>query len=483
MDAFDRDREEVIQRARDSGIEAMITIGSDLEGNIGGLELSGKYDFIYSSVGFHPHDAKDFSEEIFSQIKEWTKEYKIFGNPPIPPFPHSGGFAEAKEKGGKGGFDKNVSKVELIPKVVAIGEIGLDYHYDNSPREIQREVFMKQLIFAKEINLPVVIHSREAKKDTLDIVRESGVRKGVFHCFSGDMDMAEKAMGMGFYISIAGPVTFRNAKKLKEVAEAIPDDYLLIETDAPYLTPEPLRGNRNEPSYIIHTAKAVAELRGVTPEDISRITTLNAKRLFRIGQVQAEGEIAYRIRDSLYLNITNRCTNKCSFCIRFHSDYVKGHNLRLASEPTEEELKKAIGDPEQYQEIVFCGYGEPMLRLDLIKSLAAWIKQHKGRVRINTNGHGNLIHGRNILPELQGLIDSISISLDAHDEETYDVICKPVFKNAFHGIIEFIKEARKFIPDVQITVVELNGVDMEKCREIAGDLGVELRLRKLDVVG
>jgi TatD DNase family protein len=312
---------------------------------------------------------------------------------------------------------------------------------------------------------------------------ESGVRKGVFHCFSGDMDMAEKAMGMGFYISIAGPVTFRNAKKLKEVAGAIPDDYLLIETDAPYLTPEPLRGKRNEPSYIIHTAKAVAELRGVTLEDISRITTLNAKRLFRIGQVQAEGEIAYRIRDSLYLNITNRCTNKCSFCIRFYSDYVKGHNLRLTVEPTEEELKKAIGDPEQYQEIVFCGYGEPMLRLDLIKSLAAWIKQHKGRVRINTNGHGNLIHGRNILPELQGLIDIISISLDAHDEETYNRICKPAFRNAFQGIIEFIKEAKKFIPDVQITVVELNGVDIEKCRKIAGELGVELRLRKLDVVG
>ena len=451
MDAFDQDREEVIQRARDAGIEAMITIGSDLEGNIGGLELSGKYDFIYSSVGFHPHDAKDFTEEIFNKIKEWAIN------------------------SGKGQGVRS--------KVVAIGEIGLDYHYDNSPREIQREVFMKQLLFAKEINLPVVIHSREAKKDTLDIVMESGVRKGVFHCFSGDMDMAEKAMGMGFYISIAGPVTFRNAKKLKEVAEAIPDDYLLIETDAPYLTPEPLRGKRNEPSYIIHTAKAVAELRGVTPEDISRITTLNAKRLFRIGQVQAEGEIAYRIRDSLYLNITNRCTNKCSFCIRFYSDYVKGHNLRLAGEPTEEELKKAIGDPEQYQEIVFCGYGEPMLRLDLIKSLAAWIKQHKGRVRINTNGHGNLIHGRNILPELQGLIDSISISLDAHDEETYNTICKPAFRNAFQGIIEFIKEAKKFIPDVQITVVELNGVDIEKCRKIAGELGVELRLRKLDVVG
>jgi TatD DNase family protein len=451
MDAFDQDREEVIQRARDAGIEAMITIGSDLKGNIGGFELSGKYDFIYSSVGFHPHDAKDFTEEIFSKIKEWA-------------------INSGKGHGVRG-------------KVVAIGEIGLDYHYDSSPREIQREVFMKQLLFAKEINLPVVIHSREAKKDTLDIVMESGVRKGVFHCFSGDMDMAEKAMGMGFYISIAGPVTFRNAKNLKEVAKVIPDDYLLVETDAPYLTPEPLRGKRNEPSYIIHTAKAVAELRGVTLEDISRITSLNAKRLFRIGQVQAEGEIAYRIRDSLYLNITNRCTNKCSFCIRFYSDYVKGHNLRLAGEPTEEELKKAIGDPAQYQEIVFCGYGEPMLRLDLIRNLAAWIKQHKGRVRINTNGHANLIHGRNILPELQGLIDSISISLDAHDEETYNTICKPAFKNAFQGIIEFIKQAKKFIPDVQITVVELNGVDIEKCRKIAGELGVELRLRKLDVVG
>ena len=472
MGAFDQDRDEVIQRARDAGIEAMITIGSDLEGNIGGLELSGKYDFIYSSVGFHPHDAKDFTEEIFNQIKEWAKKYRIQhvaysvkeANPSLP-------------------TELRTLNFELVPRVVAIGEIGLDYHYDNSPREIQREVFMKQLIFAKEINLPVVIHSREAKKDTLDIVRESGVRKGVFHCFSGDMDMAEKAMRMGYYISIAGPVTFRNAKKLKEVAEAIPDDYLLIETDAPYLTPEPLRGKRNEPSYIIHTAKAVAELRGVALEDISRITTLNAKRLFRIGQVQAEGEIAYRIRDSLYLNITNRCTNKCSFCIRFHSDYVKGHKLRLAGEPTEEELKKAIGDPEQYQEIVFCGYGEPMLRLDLIINLAAWIKQHNGRVRINTNGHGNLIHGRNLLPELEGLIDSVSISLDAHDEETYNTICKPAFKNAFQGIIEFIKEAKKFIPDVQITVVELNGVDIEKCRKIAGELGVELRLRKLDVVG
>jgi len=443
MDDFNPDREEVIKRAKDSGIEAIITIGSDLEGNIGGLKLSEKYDFIYSSVGFHPHDAKDFTEEIFDQIKAWAEK----------------------------------------EKVVAIGEIGLDYHYNNSPREIQKDVFKRQLQYAKEINFPVIIHSREAKKDTLDIIKESGVNKGVLHCFSGDIEMAEKAMAMGFYISIAGPVTFKNARRLRDIAKAIPDDYLLIETDAPYLIPEPFRGRRNEPSYIVHTAMAIAELRGITLEDMARITTINAKRLFKIGQMPEKGEIAYKIRDNLYLNITNRCTNKCSFCIRFHSDYVKGHNLRLTEEPTEEELKRAIGDPSQYREVVFCGYGEPLLRLDLVKSVATWIKQNKGRVRINTNGHGNLIHGRDILPELKGIVDSISISLDAHDEETYNRMCRPSFKNAFQGVIDFIKEAEKFIPQVQVTVVTLPEIDIEKCRKIAEDLGVGFRVRKLDIVG
>ncbi|MEW6214163.1 MAG: TatD family nuclease-associated radical SAM protein, partial [Nitrospirota bacterium] len=368
-------------------------------------------------------------------------------------------------------------------KVVAIGETGLDYYYENSPREIQRDVFRRQLLLSKETGLPVVIHSREAKKDTLEIIKESGVNKGVLHCFSGDIEMAEKAMAMGFYISIAGPVTFKNARRPREISKAIPDDYLLIETDAPYLAPEPFRGKRNEPSYLVHTARMIAELRGITIEDLSRITTINAKRLFRIGQMPETGEIAYKIRDNLYLNITNRCTNKCSFCVRFHTDYVKGHNLRLSDEPAEEELKDAIGDPSQYREVVFCGYGEPLLRLDLVKSVAKWIKQNKGKVRINTNGHGNLIHGRNILPELKGIVDGISISLDAHDEETYDRICKPFYKNAFREVIEFIREAKKYIPGVEATVVKLDGVDIEKCRAITDGLGVKLRIRKLNIVG
>lgn len=443
MDIFELDREYVIKRAKDAGIEAIITIGSDLKGNRGAIELSAKYDFIYAAVGIHPHDAKDFNDNIFLKLKEWSS--------------------------------KN--------KVVAIGEIGLDYHYDNSPRDVQKEVFRKQLALAKETGLPVVIHSRDAKKDTLDILKDSGVNKGVLHCFSGDMDMAEKVMAMGLYISIAGPVTFKNAKKPREIAKEIPDDYLLIETDAPYLTPEPFRGKRNEPSFIVHIARTVAEIRGISLEDIGRITTLNAKRLFRLSKMPEEGEIAYKIRNSLYLNITNRCTNSCSFCVKLYTDFVKGHKLRLSYEPSEEEIKNAIGNPLHYKEVVFCGYGEPLLRFDTVKNISRWIKQKNGFVRINTNGHGNLINGRNILPELQTIVDSISVSLNAHDEETYNRICRPIFKNTFPEVINFIKESKKYIPDVEATVVELEGVDIVRCKEITEGLGVKLRIRKLHQVG
>ena len=466
MDEFDTDREKVIKRAKDAGIESIITIGSDLEGSKGAVELSERFDFIYATVGFHPHDAKDFTDDTLDQLKSWVKN----SNPPLPPF----------TKGGRGGITN--SKLRN-PKIVAIGEIGLDYHYDNSPREIQKEIFKRQLALAIETGLPVVIHSREAKKDTLEIIKESGINKGVLHCFSGDMDMAEKAMAMGFYISMAGPVTFKNAKKPREIAKEIPDNYLLIETDAPYLTPEPFRGKRNEPSYLVHIARTIAELRGISIEDLARITTLNAKRLFSIGKLLEAGEIVYKIRNSLYLNITNRCTNSCSFCVRFYTDYVKGHKLRLSHEPSEEELKSSIGDPSQYKEVVFCGYGEPFLRFDLVKSLSRWIKENKGMVRINTNGHGNLINSRNILPELQGIVDSISVSLDAQDEETYNRICKPVFKNAFMEVINFIKESKKYMPHVEATVVDLEGVDIEKCRKITDGLGVKLRIRKLHVTG
>jgi TatD DNase family protein len=455
MEQFRDDVDAVIARAKDAGIEALISIGSDFEGCKGAVDLSKKYAMVYAAVGIHPHDAKDFSEEIAGLIRSWI--------------------TVSREQG-------TACEGEDIPKIVALGEIGLDYHYDHSPREVQRKVFARQLALAKELDLPVVVHCRDAQEDALHILEESGVRKGVMHCFSGDKDMAKRAMSLGLHVSFAGPVTFKKALTLKEVAKSVPDDLLLIETDAPYLAPEPFRGKRNEPAFMVYTARHLAALRGITIEDIDRMTTLNAKRLFGIGTPDA-GRIAYKIRDSLYLNITNRCTNKCSFCIRYQSDFVKGHNLRLESEPTEKELKDAIGDPTKYSEVVFCGYGEPTLRLDVVKSVAAWINEQGGVVRINTNGQGNLINKRNILAELKGIVDIVSVSLNAHDAESYNRICRPVIKNAFGEIVNFIRNAREYIPDVQVTVVEMEGVDLGKCRQLADELGVKLRVRKLDVVG
>ncbi|RJQ21770.1 MAG: YchF/TatD family DNA exonuclease [Nitrospiraceae bacterium] len=444
MEDFDSDRDEVIKRAEDARIKYIINAGSDREGNIRGLELSDKYPIIYSAAGIHPHNATSLDESLYSELGEWIKR----------------------------------------PKVVAVGEIGLDYHYLHSPKGAQIEAFKKQIALAKEARLPVIIHSRDAKNDTIRVLKEEMTDiSGVLHCFSGDIEMANKAMESGLLISIAGPVTFKNVKDLREVIRFIPDDFLLMETDAPYLSPVPVRGRRNEPSFLKYTAEVIAEIRGINVSDLARITTLNAMRLFKIGDVTGQGEIAYRIRDSLYLNITNRCTNKCGFCIRSRTSYVKGHNLRLQKEPSALQVIKAIKDPKVYKEIVFCGIGEPLLRLDLVKKVAAWVKQNGGRVRINTNGQGNLIHGKNILPELKGIVDSLSISLDAEDEKKYEKICRPSMQGAYESVVSFTKEAVKVIPEVKVTVVGLPGIDIEKCKKIAGELGVELRVRKLNEVG
>ncbi len=443
MEQFGADREDVIRRALDSGLTRMISIASDPASNPAILALAEAHPEIYFSVGLHPHDAKSYDDAFHADMIGWASH----------------------------------------PKAVAIGECGLDYHYDHSPRDVQRRVFTAELALAKQLNLPVIIHSREAFEDTMRIVRESGIERGVMHCFSGDVAMAREVLGIGLHISIAGPVTFPKSAALKEVAAFVPDDRLLIETDAPFLTPVPLRGKRNEPAYVAYTARAVAELRGISVQDIARITSLNARLLFGLDGLCETDTIAYRIRDSLYLNLTNRCSNVCSFCARYTTDYVKGHYLKLRREPSADELRAAIGDPAQYKEVVFCGFGEPTIRLDAVIELAGWIKAAGGRVRINTNGQANLIHGRDVLPELAGKVDAISISLDAQDEETYNRLCRPQYPGAWRAVVDFIREAPRYIPNVQATVVTAEGVDVQKCRALADSLGVKLRVRTLDDVG
>ena len=241
---FNDDREAVIARALAAGVETLVAIGTgsgppDLET---GIRLAESHAAIHATVGVHPHDAAKATPENFPKLRELLRH----------------------------------------PKVVAMGEIGLDYHYDFSPRDTQRAVFTEQIALAREARKPIVIHTREAWDDTIGLLREhwapSGL-PGIMHCFTGSAAEAEQALALGFYISFAGVVTFPRATNVHEAARITPSDRLLVETDAPYLAPVPHRGKRNEPPFVVDTARRLAELRGVSPEEIASLTTANFRRL------------------------------------------------------------------------------------------------------------------------------------------------------------------------------------------------------------
>ncbi|GLI39813.1 YchF/TatD family DNA exonuclease [Geobacter hydrogenophilus] len=444
---FAADFDEVLGRAAEAGLSHIITVGADLESSQAACELARKHDHIYCAVGIHPHDASRVTERCYQVIRELAQ-----GN----------------------------------PKVVAIGEIGLDFYRDRSPRDEQERVFRRFIRLARELALPIIVHDRDAHGRVMAILREEKAAEvgGVLHCFSGDLTMARECVEMGFYLSIPGTVTYPSNEQLREVVRGIRSEHLLIETDCPYLSPVPHRGKRNEPAHVRLTAAKVAELKGLTLEDVGRITSLNARRLFGIGGKDQAARIAYRIRNSLYLNITNRCSNRCSFCAKFDDFTVKGHYLQLDHEPNFDEVMAAIGDPGPVDEVVFCGYGEPMLRLDLIREVAAALKKRGFRIRINTDGQANLVHGRNVLPELEGLIDCISVSLNAADAETYARLCNTPFgPSGFDGVCRFLTEATKHIPKVVATAVTVPGIDIAAVRRLVETLGVEFREREYAEVG
>jgi len=443
---YREDLDQVLRRAGEAAISHIITIGCDLESSRESCRLAAAYPQLFAAVGIHPHDAAGVDDATFAELRRLAGE----------------------------------------DKVVAIGEIGLDYYRDRSPREVQREVFRAQLELARELSLPVIIHDRDAHNDVLQILREAKAEEigGVLHCFSGDRDLARACMDLGLYISFAGPVTYPRNEELRDVVKSVPTEYLLVETDAPYLSPQAFRGKRNEPAHVRLTAEKVAELKGISIADLSRITRLNVHRLFGIGEVDQRTRIAYQIRDSLYLNITNRCTNSCRFCAKFRDFNVKGHQLRLDHEPDFDEVIAAIGDPSRYTEVVFCGYGEPLLRLDLLREVAGWLKRHGIKVRINTDGQANLVHGRNILPELRGLVDSISVSLNAADAQTYQKWCHSKFAaDGYQAVKDFLGMAGEYIPEVIATAVTLPGIDIDACEQVAAELGVNFRKRDYNDVG
>lgn len=241
-DAFDEDRESLIESLQENRIEYVINVGASMESTEKTYRLAKKYPFIYAAVGVHPSDTLPLTEADMDRLKELAAD----------------------------------------EKTVAIGEIGLDYYWDEPEREIQKKWFKRQIELAREVNLPIIIHSREAAKDTLDILHEydKGNYRGVMHCFSYSLEIAKEVVKMGFYIGVGGVCTYKNARKLVEVVEEIPLEHILLETDCPYLTPVPFRGKRNSSLYLPYVVERIAEIKGVTTEEVERVTYENAMELF-----------------------------------------------------------------------------------------------------------------------------------------------------------------------------------------------------------
>jgi TatD DNase family protein len=242
MKEFERDRNEVIERAKLAGIDLIVTVGTNLNLSRKAVSLASQYNNIFATVGVHPHDVGKIGKNTYDDLKELARH----------------------------------------KKVVAYGEIGLDFFRNITPQAQQKEKFSEQLQIAGELKLPVIIHDRDAHEQSLRIVKASGIRQGVFHCFSGDYEMAKQCLDLGFYLSVPGVVTFDKTKTLQNVVKNIPLSSLLLETDCPYLTPHPYRGKRNEPAYVVHTAKKVAEIKGISWEEVAAVTAQNTLRLFRI---------------------------------------------------------------------------------------------------------------------------------------------------------------------------------------------------------
>ena len=449
FEQFAEDRPEVLRRAEGS-LSALIAVGTDVGTSREANALAQQHRFIYSSVGFHPHEAASFSEALWSDLRECAK----------------------------------------ATKVVAIGEIGLDYYRMLSPKEDQQKAFVRCLDLAEEFRMPVILHIRDAYEDALSLLKDhfKGPLRGVNHCFSGTTKELEQMLDLGLYISFAGNVTYPNAESLREAAKTCPLERLLLETDAPYLAPQASRGKRNEPSFLTETARVLSGLLQMTPDHLGEVTQKNALRLFPMGLPERERQLVYPIQDSLYINVTNACSARCTFCELSEPAselYLKGYRLRMRGDPSSQEVLEAIGDPTTYQEVVFCGYGEPTLRLSFIVEVARILRQKGAKViRLNTNGHGNLIHRRSIVPDLVGLIDEVSVSLDAENEENYNRVVRPHFGVGTYGKVkEFILECKSALPKVVATFVEVPEIDPEACRRVAQALGVEAKIRKLDVVG
>ncbi len=444
---FESDLDRVLERARTAGVERIVTLGDTIENSKRAIALALRHPMILAAAGVHPHHARSWNGTTEEELRRFTE----------------------------------------TPRVVAIGEIGLDYHYNPDSAHIQREVFRRQLALAREVGLPVSIHCRDAYDDLIeDLEAEEGHRVGgILHCFTGNLADARKLIEMGFYLGVGGTITFPNAEPLRNVIRETGIDFVVLETDSPYLAPQAKRGRRNEPAHLAYTARALADLTQHGYRDIARTTRYNTLRALRLCR-DLDPQTVYVWEGQIYINITNDCTNDCEFCHKQGEGVLRGVRLAFSEPPSEDYILECLEDEtlETYDSAVFSGLGEPTMRLKTLLRIAKALRNKGKRITLETNGQADLHRETSVLDDLEGVVDTLRVSLNASNREAYNSLCHPEDpERAFDAVVSFLKHAKDRFPEVVATSVDLPEIDLEAVRRLAeDDIGVPLVVREYERV-
>ncbi|MCK5786796.1 MAG: YchF/TatD family DNA exonuclease [Candidatus Sabulitectum sp.] len=439
---FEEDLDAVVENSRKAGISHILIPSIDVSTAERSADISEKYN-LYSAAAFHP---EHLPEESVEDV-EWLA----------------------------------LKRVLLRPNTIAVGETGLDLHHGTFSPERQLHWFRRHIELAEATGYPLIVHSRGAESEVLEHLPSSLSVPVILHCWSGDGSLTDEAVSRGFYIGVDGPLTYKKNNSLRRRIASIPREQLLVETDSPFLPPEPYRGRRNEPAFTRFIIMKVRELwdGNMSIEETSYNLWANAMRAYRLHPDNRRADIVYRYGDSLYVNLTARCENDCRFCLRRSSDGIGGYYLKHREDPPESLVLSTIEavSIEDFSELVFCGFGESTLRSNLLMKCASAASSRGVKTRLDTNGLCTSFLTDKQTLALLNCFDSVSISLNASGAREYNRVCPSSVTDPWEHLMKFIKLARNSGIKTQVSAVKNSGVDIQRVKALAGRLQMPLRIR------
>lgn len=422
---FKDDFEEVVARAIEDGVSAIVNIGFDPESTRATAEFVEKYPFFFGVLGTHPHDAAGHTLDYEVELKTLLDQ----------------------------------------PRMIGVGEIGLDYHYDHSPRDVQRKVFRRMLWLARLKDKPVVIHCRDAEPDVLEVLASERMRfRGIFHAFNHDASVARRVTELGFHLGIGGVATFKKAKLL-DILHAIPLDRIVLETDGPYLAPHPFRGKRNEPALIGFVVDALARIHGVPADEIARQTTENFLLAMRIEKKSLPAPV-YKIGNRVYIHTI-----------------PEADPVALADRAADTAGKMfgdaGPGETRAVEEAVICGFYEPLEYIDQVMAVSARLRSMGARVRVITGRRGHAAVGRDAVSSLVGIVDALTVRMYGPTAAQHERTAMTGLGDAaFASLVDFVKGATASGIDTDCLFIAVSKMRLEPCRELAENLGAGCEVRK-----